>query len=538
MGALDLALFPPTVLLGIVGGAAAVGCLAVPCLTLRAVRLGVPDHAGVAPDPVRRHAAARFFVGDADWASRRRAAPWVARWGPAVRGYREEAAWYGAVEYAAGFAVSAIQVLPPETQAGCGHQKLATAAVCAALVGLEMWVRPQLHPRNRVLSVLANAMQAAAMGAFAAAYYGGRGNGDGRFAAALHLLCASVYVLAAKAALDLLAAALKACTGQRRAVQAAAFGAGGGASNACDMTALPSGGCTSTCPSYEGLGPLGLSLGSLYAVPEARATDVASSDAQQPLDVRIGSPQSLSLVFGAAATPEPLKRQCTLHAPPSARCLSLPPPERAAPQTLRSPMAAAASGSCTPRLPLRRGKLPGSVLTGLDTPRNPSSLALAAAPDWTPPSPAAGFRSRLCVNASVPSMSACELANAVGKREVLPGTPLLEQASRRDAPRAGLNTSLSRGLEAAGLPAAPPPRTNTAPGAASVSFADARRTRARTVTCNTETGRAPFPPGSAGCEAALPASRTLLGGAPPTPRPLMTPRAALSAHQSLLLSDL
>eukprot|EP01063_Lacrimia_lanifica_P029481 TRINITY_DN4510_c0_g1_i10.p1 TRINITY_DN4510_c0_g1~~TRINITY_DN4510_c0_g1_i10.p1 ORF type:complete len:1304 (+),score=169.09 TRINITY_DN4510_c0_g1_i10:31-3942(+) len=222
LAAMDLVLDPPRWELCLVGVAGVAFTFAVPFVVLKAVASGVPRHAFLKADPETTQWWQHFLLGKGEWVSRRARLHWIDRWSSMVRAHAGHASWFAIVEYAASFAISAANSAKVESWAGCGHVKMACAAVSLVLVVVEVTLWPHAHFRNSMFDVMMLGGQCVAMILLAVGYYSADLT-HSNFSLGATMLMYCVVVLMVRVALDLLALLWVLVRGRRRRLQKEQF---------------------------------------------------------------------------------------------------------------------------------------------------------------------------------------------------------------------------------------------------------------------------------------------------------------------------
>eukprot|EP01063_Lacrimia_lanifica_P000389 TRINITY_DN1018_c0_g1_i1.p1 TRINITY_DN1018_c0_g1~~TRINITY_DN1018_c0_g1_i1.p1 ORF type:complete len:615 (+),score=59.42 TRINITY_DN1018_c0_g1_i1:274-1845(+) len=221
LASMELVLEFPSTALFFVGWVGVIFCATVPFIIFRCISRDVPSRAVYQHDP-STHPVLAFFIGKGEWLSQSRHPHWIERWSSCVRPYAPHVPWFGFIEYASSFTISAIQSAIPTTLTGCGHVKLFSGIVFIVLLGLETRLWPHACARNGMLDVMILGGQAAAMFTLAAGYYSGDMT-DSAFGVGATLLFYAMVVLLARTALDILQLLYVFVSGRRRKLQAAQF---------------------------------------------------------------------------------------------------------------------------------------------------------------------------------------------------------------------------------------------------------------------------------------------------------------------------
>ena len=145
-------------------------CIAIPCILIRVVRKNVPAM-GVYAKAVNRHWLLTHFIGPGEWVNTTQDSMWVQRYATVLRTYKQERVWYVGVDFAASFALSAIQSVVADSNKGCGHIKFAGALVFLALLALEVTFWQHARSRDGAADITALSMQSGALMCMAVGYY-------------------------------------------------------------------------------------------------------------------------------------------------------------------------------------------------------------------------------------------------------------------------------------------------------------------------------------------------------------------------------
>ena len=223
-GAMNLVMQPPNTYLMLMGVAAVLACVALPCLLFASVGRNVPRHAAYMVDDRPTALWVRFLCGNGQWVSLRSELHWVRRFGTAVRLYRQELVWFSIIEFAASFALSCMMAINAASLEACGHVKFCSALVFLSLVMLEARLRPHARTRDTFVDVFCLTMEMCACGLMAAGYYDGHRIDDGwQMNWAALLLVAAAGLLIARAVVDVVAILYLKCSGRQDYLQMVAF---------------------------------------------------------------------------------------------------------------------------------------------------------------------------------------------------------------------------------------------------------------------------------------------------------------------------
>ena len=188
----------------LMGGAGLLLCAAVPVfLAFHHHRRQAAASAFAEDERTTPQTAEAFLLGQGEWVNRRRDMDFVGRWLPSLHPYRGRANhWHPVVQFASMFAAGTLWGLRVETYDGCGHVKVAGAALVAIVLAADVYARPYARPRDAVLSSCYHVLTAAALAVMAAAYYG-QDPDHALFRWVHMLLLACVGLLVIKVLLDL-----------------------------------------------------------------------------------------------------------------------------------------------------------------------------------------------------------------------------------------------------------------------------------------------------------------------------------------------
>ena len=201
-GAMKLVLQTESRVLQATGFIAAAACLLVPVVMFRQVTTAVPSKVRYVADWRRSKWESRL-LGPGEWLSVEEGNHWARRYGMSMRTYRQDMAWFGIIELAASFALSAMLAMNAKNIAACGHVKVACAAIFAMLLAIEVYLRPHYRLLNTLAAYLSLGLQALAMVFLSVGYYQGKEPPHPwEFAWSASCLMGATGVLLAKTAYD------------------------------------------------------------------------------------------------------------------------------------------------------------------------------------------------------------------------------------------------------------------------------------------------------------------------------------------------
>ena len=223
LGSMVLVFYPPSAGLFLIGLAALLFCLAVPCVLAWKISKDVPDKAFYMIDErVERRGFLKFIIGPGEWVSVSEREHWVCRYASCLRSFRQEWAIYSFAEMTSSLVIAAIQASNAENLIGCGHQKLFAGLVFLFLLISEVVLWPRSRVRDCYIMAAALLAQISAMFLMALGYYNENILHWG-FDVAGALLMVAVALLLLKTLLDLISEAYVFCTGRRARLQGVAF---------------------------------------------------------------------------------------------------------------------------------------------------------------------------------------------------------------------------------------------------------------------------------------------------------------------------
>eukprot|EP01059_Diplonema_ambulator_P004864 TRINITY_DN1459_c0_g1_i2.p1 TRINITY_DN1459_c0_g1~~TRINITY_DN1459_c0_g1_i2.p1 ORF type:complete len:414 (+),score=117.28 TRINITY_DN1459_c0_g1_i2:27-1268(+) len=224
LGAMILLLYPANTLHVVLGLVAMAVCVSVPVLLFRVVTRDVPSMAVYALDPEKQGWLQELVCGPGEWVSVGVDVHWVNRYASVTRSFVQRAVWFSVIEFAAAFALAAIGTLETSTLVGCGHVKLAMAAVFLILVVVEAVLWPCARPRDNMADFVTLGIQGAGLVLMAVGFYKGY---DVKEHLTHHvaglLFMASAVLLVVKGVVDLCTEAYVVLTGRRNRLQADAW---------------------------------------------------------------------------------------------------------------------------------------------------------------------------------------------------------------------------------------------------------------------------------------------------------------------------
>ena len=203
LAGMSLLLQPGTTVHKLIGVSSILFCISVPIVLFRVVHANVPEHAVLACAANRKSSALVALIGTGEWVNTREDTMWVQRYSSVVRSYKQDRAWFGVVEFAASFAISAVHSVGPDSRLQCGHVKMATAAIFVVLLLCECFLWPHARHRTAAFDCTLIGLQTFAMVFIALDHY--RGVSEDLTGIASLLLLAGTAVLGLQVVLDVLA---------------------------------------------------------------------------------------------------------------------------------------------------------------------------------------------------------------------------------------------------------------------------------------------------------------------------------------------
>ena len=203
LAGMSLLLQPGTTVHKLIGVSSILFCISVPIVLFRVVHANVPEHAVLACAANRKSSALVALIGTGEWVNTREDTMWVQRYSSVVRSYKQDRAWFGVVEFAASFAISAVHSVGPDSRLQCGHVKMATAAIFVVLLLCECFLWPHARHRTAAFDCTLIGLQTFAMVFIALDHY--RGVSEDLTGIASLLLLAGTVVLGLQVVLDVLA---------------------------------------------------------------------------------------------------------------------------------------------------------------------------------------------------------------------------------------------------------------------------------------------------------------------------------------------
>ncbi|KAJ9463266.1 hypothetical protein DIPPA_23909 [Diplonema papillatum] len=162
-GAFLLVFQPSGAVHTLVGAGTIIFCSIIPVWVLRQVHDGVGDGQRKAVYRVDSRTKAGSFVnflaGSGEWVSARVDDKWVFRYSSLMLTYREDRAYWGAIDMLASLALAATGTLPVVGNVACGHVKMVSASVIFLLLLAEIKCLPHHRSRDNVTSIAVLALQ-------------------------------------------------------------------------------------------------------------------------------------------------------------------------------------------------------------------------------------------------------------------------------------------------------------------------------------------------------------------------------------------
>eukprot|EP00659_Diplonema_papillatum_P015061 gene15061-biopygen15139 len=176
LGSLLLIFYPPSFLGWVVGVVGNIVLVMIPIWALLVVEGALstnPNRRAVYVEivPEKWRLLVEYVVGKGEWVSTGREVNFVYRYSSLIRPYREEALWWGAIEFASSFALAGMSALPTGTVSACGHVRLFSALIFGLLLAAEATVQPHVRPRDNFVDITLIVLQIAALLLLAASLY-------------------------------------------------------------------------------------------------------------------------------------------------------------------------------------------------------------------------------------------------------------------------------------------------------------------------------------------------------------------------------
>jgi len=177
-------------------------CLLVPVWLLWRMRRDVPRRARYLKDTVPQPRWLVFFIGPGEWVDVSEKHRWYNRYQSMVKPHREERYNFIGLNFAIMFVIAWICVLEPQSNQGCGNQRLAWGLVYLLQSGVEALLCPHARPRDNWTDVLVGTLNSVALFIMAAAFYNNKPEDDELFKTADTLMATTLFLLVPKLLLD------------------------------------------------------------------------------------------------------------------------------------------------------------------------------------------------------------------------------------------------------------------------------------------------------------------------------------------------
>eukprot|EP01065_Artemidia_motanka_P046132 TRINITY_DN6919_c0_g1_i2.p1 TRINITY_DN6919_c0_g1~~TRINITY_DN6919_c0_g1_i2.p1 ORF type:complete len:1078 (+),score=192.06 TRINITY_DN6919_c0_g1_i2:298-3531(+) len=222
--AFRVAVHPASTLQRVIGYTVLLVCVAIPFKVGRDAIRGVRGRkARVRRDWERKSPLLVWFVGAGEWVSRTRTDHWVSRYQHVVRPYKADRPWAITVDFGSMVLLGAANAPHTPTMRDCALVRLSSGTVLLIQAVIVIALRPYLRPRDNPTDAARLCLQSAALFIASVGFFLEREDWGG-FAAAAHLLTASLVFVVFKVVSDVGAWLWTVCTGRRVQLQLLEWG--------------------------------------------------------------------------------------------------------------------------------------------------------------------------------------------------------------------------------------------------------------------------------------------------------------------------